>query len=126
MRSDSDERLIEKILDYCITIIEIMEKHEYNYEEFLSNKEFYLAISMAEMQIGEDSKFLSDEIKEFSKNKISWFGIRSMRNMYAHEYKKMKTSDIWKTAVEEIPVIQEFCETYLKENLGEESDDLHN
>ncbi|MDR0903829.1 MAG: DUF86 domain-containing protein [Ruminococcus sp.] len=108
MRGNIDGQIIEKILDYCETITEILNKHDYSYEEFLSNKEFYLAISMAEMQIGEDSKFLSEEIKDSSKDKISWFGFRTMRNMYAHEYKKMKTSDIWKTAVDEIPAIQRF------------------
>jgi uncharacterized protein with HEPN domain len=117
MRGNTDAQVLEKILGYCNDITEILAKHNKNYNEFLINREFYLAISMCEMQIGEDSKFLSEELKESSKNTIPWRGIRDMRNLYAHDYKKMKTLDIWNTAVNDIPILETFCETYLKENL---------
>jgi uncharacterized protein with HEPN domain len=121
MRGNIDRQIIEKIYIYCNDITEILAKHNKNYDEFLVNREFYLAVSMAEMQIGEDSKFLSEELKDSSKDIIPWRGIRDMRNMYAHEYKKMKISDIWDTAVNDIPILQAFCEKILKPHSTEKS-----
>jgi uncharacterized protein with HEPN domain len=38
-----------------------------------------------------------------------------MRNLYAHHYEEMKIRDIWNTAVNDIPLLQAFCEKYLEE-----------
>jgi uncharacterized protein with HEPN domain len=113
MRDNVDIQVIEKISNYCSIITQILDKHNRNYEEFKEDNEFYAAVSMFEMQIGELSKSLSPEFKEQTKISIPWAGLRGMRNMYAHEYAKMNAEDIWNTAIELIPVLHEVCEKYL-------------
>jgi uncharacterized protein with HEPN domain len=116
MRDNVDIQVIEKISNYCSIITQILDNHNRDYEEFKTNMEFYAAVSMFEMQIGELSKSLSTEFKEQTQVSIPWTGIRGMRNMYAHEYAKMNAEDIWNTAIELIPVLHEVCRNHLKEN----------
>lgn len=72
------------------------------------------AISMAEFQIGELTGHLSDDFKEQTKEEIPWKKIRGMRNIFAHDYISMDAKQIWKVAVEDIPVLRKFCEAQLK------------
>jgi uncharacterized protein with HEPN domain len=114
MRDKKDIQIIEKILTYCKKIATIMEKHKFNFTEFESDDEFFGAISMFEMQIGELSGHLTTEFRNETQNIIPWRGIKGMRNLYAHEYDKMEIKDIWDTALKDIPKLIEFCEHYIK------------
>ncbi|MDR0987258.1 MAG: DUF86 domain-containing protein [Ruminococcus sp.] len=124
MRGDINRQCLEKILSYSDRAIALLKKCNYDYETFRSD-EFYLSISMIEMQIGEITNHFTTEFKTETKDEIPWNLIKSMRNLFAHAYDGMDSKVIWDTAVNDIPILKSFCETYLKENLGEESDDLH-
>jgi uncharacterized protein with HEPN domain len=117
MQDNINRQVLEKILFHCRLISGYLKKHNNSYEEFLSDCEFFDAVSMREMQIGEVSKNLSDDFRNETLDKIPWYEIKGMRNLYAHHYDDMKISDIWNTAVNDIPILETFCETYLKENL---------
>jgi uncharacterized protein with HEPN domain len=117
MRGDKDRVYIEKILSYCERITKIVDKANGDYNVFHDTDEYYAAISMFEMQIGELSKHLSLEFTEETKNQIPWRNIKDMRNMYAHEYEKMNPKDIWSTATADIPALLEFCKESLKTRL---------
>ncbi|MDR0903827.1 MAG: DUF86 domain-containing protein [Ruminococcus sp.] len=114
MLDNINKQVLEKILFHCQLISGYVKKHDYSYEEFLSDYEFFDAVSMREMQIGEVSKNLSDDFRNETLDKIPWNQIKGMRNLYAHHYDDMDISDIWDTAINDIPILQKFCEETLK------------
>jgi uncharacterized protein with HEPN domain len=114
MLDEINRQVLEKILFHCQLISGYMEKHDYSYEEFVSNYEFFDAVSMREMQIGEVSKKLSDDFRNDTLKQIPWVQIKGMRNLYAHHYSDMNKADIWSTAINDIPILQSFCEETLK------------
>jgi uncharacterized protein with HEPN domain len=116
MRGENDRVYIEKILSYCERIAKIVYKAKKDFNVFRETDEYYAAISMFEMQIGELSKHLSRDFIENTKDLIPWRNIKDMRNMYAHEYEKMSPKDIWSTAISDIPALAKFCEERLKNN----------
>jgi uncharacterized protein with HEPN domain len=118
MRSNENgnDRIIQKILTYCKKITAIMKKHNESFAEFESNDEFYGSVSMFEMQIGELSNHLTVEFRNETKDIIPWRSMKGMRNLYAHEYDKMEAKDIWSAALEDIPKLTIFCESYLNKN----------
>ena len=69
---------------------------------------------MSLMQIGEISAGLSDKFKLNTISKIPWDLIKGMRNHFAHGYASMEKSDIWETAVNDIPDLLNFCEYILE------------
>jgi uncharacterized protein with HEPN domain len=71
---------------------------------------------MSLMQIGENVNHLSEEFTDATKDEIPWKKIVRMRNIYAHEYDNADTEIIWNVAINDVPVLQKFCEEYLKGN----------
>lgn len=59
---------------------------------------------------------MTEEYKEQTKAAIPWRAIRGMRNLFAHAYHNMRVDEIWKTAIENIQPLKDFCvqqlETY--------------
>jgi uncharacterized protein with HEPN domain len=115
MRGNVDRQCLEKMLSYCDRAIALLEICEYNYERFKSDQ-FFLSISMIEMQMGEITTHLTEEFKKDTKNQVPWQMMKDMRNMFAHAYDGMDRKIIWDTAIESIPELKKFCENYLNEN----------
>ena len=67
---------------------------------------------MAEMQIGELTGHLSDDFKDNNPN-IPWRQIRGMRNLFAHNYLHMDVEAIWNSAINDTPVMENFCQQQL-------------
>ena len=44
---------------------------------------------------------------------IQWWPIKGMRNLVAHSYGSMSRDIIWETAINDIPVLRDFCEEQL-------------
>ncbi|MDR0943809.1 MAG: DUF86 domain-containing protein [Ruminococcus sp.] len=116
MRGNVDNLVLRKILNYCELINKSINGHNESYEAFLENQEFFAAVSMFQMQIGEVAKYLSNEFTENTKAEIPWKDIKNMRNFFAHVYDDLDPQKVWNTAVNDIPVLKSFCEEYLKEN----------
>jgi len=70
---------------------------------------------MSIMQIGELSIKLSDDFKEYSREKVAWDLIKGMRNLFVHVYATMDKDIIWETAKKDIPALLIFCEDTLAE-----------
>ena len=49
-------------------------------------------------------------------NKMPWRDIKGMRDWVAHGYGTMEIDDIWKTAIQDILPLREYCESILQEN----------
>ena len=42
--------------------------------------------------------------------------IKNMRNMFAHQYKSMDIEQIWDTALNDVPVLENYCQSLIEEN----------
>lgn len=67
------------------------------------------------LQIGELSGKLSDAFRSQTDTQIPWGSIRGMRNLFAHNYGSMSREVIWKSALEDIPILLTFCEEQLND-----------
>ena len=61
------------------------------------------------LQIGESVSKFSEEYINTSKDEMNWRAIKGMRNLFAHAYDSMDLDKIWETAVDDIPVLEEYC-----------------
>ena len=86
---NSDIQRIEHIKRYCEDIAKSIVRFGNDFEIFKTDRDFYNAVSMCIMQIGELSSRLSDEFRQETKAQIPWGLVRSMRNMFAHDYYSM-------------------------------------
>ena len=112
-RSDLDR--IKHIKRYCEDIAGSIDRFGDSFDTFSKDIDFYNSISMSIMQIGELSSGLSDDFRSATRKKIPWGLIKGMRNHFAHGYAAMEKSDIWETALKDIPTLLTFCNTTLDE-----------
>jgi uncharacterized protein with HEPN domain len=113
MPDKKDLLLLSKIVFYCDEITKCIGEAGGNFDTFKSGQTKY-AVSFLIQNIGELTKLLSDNFVNKTSDKIPWRQIRVMRNMFAHTYEKMSTEKIFETAVNDIPVLKNFCEKYLE------------
>ncbi len=111
--SDKDISILEHIISYCEKISSSIDRFGEGMDIFVNDIDYRASVSMHILQIGELSKRLSDEYISQTVNKMNWYAIRGMRNMFAHDYGSMDLDRIWATAVEDIPALKLFCETEL-------------
>jgi uncharacterized protein with HEPN domain len=71
---------------------------------------------MSIMQIGELSSTLSNEFKDATRTQMPWGLIKGMRNHLVHSYVTMDRSDIWETAMKDIPNLNNFCEKLVEKS----------
>ena len=110
MDNKRDMQILLHIKSYCEDIARSIQRFGEEYEVFASDIDYFNSVSMSIMQIGELSSILSDSFREDTNDELQWNLMRGMRNMYAHEYKKMDKSIIWETATKDIPNLLRFCE----------------
>ena len=70
------------------------------------------AVSMGLMQIGELSGRLSDDFRNMHAD-IPWKQIRGMRNLFAHQYLGLDEDMLWNTSLEDVRMLQAFCDAVL-------------
>jgi uncharacterized protein with HEPN domain len=114
--ADKNLQRIRFIKEYCDEIIETVERFGSDYDVFIKDKDYYKSVSMSILQIGELSNWLTEDFKNFQKE-IPWSAIRTVRNMYAHEYKKVDKETIWETLKIEIPKLQRFCKNVIEQSV---------
>ena len=110
---DRDKSIIEHILDYCEKIQLTVKRFGEDLDIFLNDSDYRDSVSMNLLQIGELAGKLSDDYVQGSKAQIDWRAIKNMRNMFAHDYGSMDMERIWETAIEDIPVLTDYCKKEL-------------
>lgn len=108
-KAERDIAIIHRILKYCGDVDKAIEHFGKSFDIFKNVDIFRNAVGMAIMQIGELSNHLSEEFR-ISHSDVPWKQIRGMRNMFAHDYYGIDIEAIWRTAVDDIPVLRKFCE----------------
>lgn len=115
--TDKDKNYIEHMIMRCNRVLEDISRFGDSYDIFVADQTFCDSVSMNILQIGELSNHLSDEFKDSTRQAIPWKQIYDMRCKFAHGYGAMSKSDIWDTAINDIPVLKEFCKLQLEEYL---------
>lgn len=85
-----------------------------NFESYNSDFAFQLSCGMCIIQIGELTTRLSEDFKE-NFSEIDWRGIKSFRNIQAHDYENIKLEKSWKILNENIPDLKEKLQKILSE-----------
>jgi uncharacterized protein with HEPN domain len=113
MLSIKDKRIAECIIRHCLNIEEDISNitEEYFYNDRKTQKSICFDI----LQIGELAKSLSEEfVTEY--NKMPWKDIKGMRDWVAHGYQTLKMDRVYRTAIQDIKPLREYCEQIIKEN----------
>ena len=110
---DRDTQLLDHILQYCRDIEKTVERFGKDFETFKKDKDYINSVSMSLMQIGELAGRFSDEYVQETKTIMDWRAIKNMRNMFAHNYGSMDIERIWETAIDDIPILKEYCSAHL-------------
>lgn len=107
---DSDLSRIRHIAFYCVKISETVVRYGDSLDAFTNDWDFYCSVSMSIMQIGELAGGLSEEFRSETRTEIPWGLVKSMRNMFAHNYASMDKEVVWETASKDVPHLLRFCE----------------
>ncbi len=105
--------ILEHIVKYCDEIINTQSHFGKSFEVFKNNSIYINAVAMCILQIGELSAYLSDDFKQMY-NKVPWRSIKGMRNIIAHKYGDIDIKTVWEATVDDIPVLQDYCNSILK------------
>ena len=108
-----DKNIIQNIIKHCSNVEEDISS--YDEDSFYLDRKTQNSVCFDILQIGELAKSLSDEfILKYSQ--MPWKDIKGMRDWVAHGYHAIKMSRVWKTAVEDIKLLKEYCELIIQEN----------
>lgn len=113
---DRKTTILLHIQKYCVEIEENFKFFGTQIETFKKNNIFRDSISMKLFQIGELTKQLDKENKEYIKeteNEVPWKNIIRMRERFAHHYGDMDLEIIFNTALNDIPKLKDFIQKKL-------------
>ena len=108
-----DQITLQLIIKYVNEVFTGIERYSLDYEKFSSDHMLKNGISMSVMQIGENVKRLSKEVRQ-KYNKIPWALIGDMRNRFAHGYDAMNEDIIWEVVTEDLPQLKVYCQEILE------------
>ena len=101
----TDKVIVEKIIGYCDTIIELMEEFNNSYELYLKKPAFQLSGNMCIIQIGELIKHLTADFKN-QHSEIEYRKIIAMRNLHTHDYENVDFEIMWETLTQDVPTLK--------------------
>lgn len=113
MLNVKDKRIIQLIIEHCLTIEGVV--FNINKEQFENDVVLRNSVCFDILQIGELAKALSNEFI-LKYNHVPWKDIKGMRDWVAHGYHKIEVSRVWKTAIEDIKPLREYCEGILQQS----------
>ena len=104
-----DTVYLYRIRGDCELILQYLDLLQYDYQQFLGKQYMIDAIGMNLFQIGELAGRLSEPFRLATGDQMPWQRMKSMRNMFAHNYAHADLETVWSTAVENIKPLLEFC-----------------
>ena len=113
MLSIRETNILEKIIEHSNRITEkIINK---TIEQFTKNLDLIEIICFNILQIGELVAHLSNEFLK-TYDKVPWSQVTGMRNIVVHGYGTVKLNRVYKTAINDVPVLLAYCKKILLEN----------
>ena len=117
---DRELALIGRILSCCSGIERTVERFGQDYEVFRRDPDYINSVCMNLLQIGEYAGRLSERFAEETGAEMDWRQMKSMRNLFAHNYGQMKTDVVWVTVMEDLPALADFCRRILHDKKNEQ------
>lgn len=114
MVNDLDIGILTNIIEHCVRIEETIPRVS-SIEEFSTNKDVQDILCFNILQIGELANHLSPEFIAQYKA-IPWRKTIDMRNIIVHGYGTIKMDRVWKTAIQDIKPLHQYCEQLIKLN----------
>ena len=121
MRGKRPQRVIlQKMIRYCDEITRMLNRHQFDRDEFENDTEFQFACGMCIIQLGELVAGLDEDFtRRYSE--IPWRLIKGMRNIYAHDYDIVDNDMVWETITKEIPGLREDLQAIIRD-LSQDND----
>lgn len=113
MLTIKEKGIIIYIIKHCERVEEKIK--DIPFDTFYNNDDIKEIVCFNILQIGELAKGLSTEFLT-KYNEMPWKDIKGMRDWVAHGYGTIDLDRVWKTAVEDIKPLRDYCEMILKEN----------
>ena len=109
-----DAQILQIIVQYCDDIISAIERFGATQEDFMRDRHYQHACSMALQTIGEVAKSFSDEFIT-THTEVPWRLIKGMRNFFAHTYhSSIDMNAVWDMAHNDIPPLRAYCGNLLQ------------
>lgn len=106
--NQKDRLILQKIKQYCNDVEKLIARFGDGYKIYESDFAYQYACSMCIIQIGELTAQLSEEIKATYQD-VPWQQIKSMRNLFAHDYARVDHEIVWETLKDNIPELEKKC-----------------
>ena len=103
MWSKRDAALIREMIDTLDRIARLVDGQEKR--TFLDDQAKPHALAMFFVVLGEAANKVSDELKAAHPT-VAWHRSAGLRNMIAHEYRRIDHDQLWTIAVEDLPIIR--------------------
>lgn len=113
---DRDMYFLHYIQEYCSRILTYLDTVGHEREKFMQNPVMCDAVSMNLLQIGELAGRLSEPYRQKTADEMPWQKMKSMRNLFAHDYIHADMDVVWDTAENNILPLMEFCSKQLAES----------
>lgn len=108
---------LKSIIAYCDDIERQYERFGDTLEAFVTDRDYYYALSMCLYQISElIIRIQSPELSARINRKLPWHEIKAFRNVLAHGYGTVNNDLLWTTAREDIPKVRTLCYELLSES----------
>lgn len=114
MNGKRDKNTLEHILQYGGQITETINLFGNSYDIFSSNNTYQNACCLCLLQIGELVGALSAEFTA-THTGVPWRQIKGFRNIVAHAYGTVEPSVTWDIITNDMPELESYCRTCLKE-----------
>lgn len=115
MYNSKDISIVQHMKECCENIRSTINRFGNSYEVFLQDLDYRNSVSMSIMQIGELTGNLSEDFKKQTGSEIPWRLIKGMRNHFAHGYAYMEKKDIFETATQDVPFLEQKFEHILQD-----------
>lgn len=106
-------------VDYLEDILDAAEKamqfiRGMTYEQFISDSKTTFAVIRALEVIGEATKRIPQSVRD-KYSEVSWTEMAGMRDKLIHDYTSVSLEVVWKTASEDLPVLEPVVKRMLAE-----------
>ena len=103
---NKNANLINHMIKHIENIFSAQERFGNDYQEFISDKDYFNSVCMSLLQIGELANHLTKDFTAIYTS-IPWKSIIGLRNIVAHEYGQLDTETVWATITDDIPELYE-------------------
>ncbi|MDR0330327.1 MAG: DUF86 domain-containing protein [Chitinispirillales bacterium] len=115
---DRNKQRLKRIIQHCNEVEKIVARFGKSIETFADDFVYQSSCTMCIMQIGELSSRFSHDFQA-QHTTIPWKELKGMRNIIVHEYDKTDYGEIWKTVIDDVPILKKQCEEILHALDGE-------